>query len=177
MWCFEWVRISLEFPSRHRNQWEVWQALHCLGQYLLWDRNAIYTIFHHSNSLFSQYYTNHIICVVIFKPSRALRSRGLHSLASSWFIGQSIGSIYRVSLWSCCSKGEFKSLIYRFWPFMSSFKSHISQFKSHITEFKSHVTQFKSHITQFKSHLSQIESHITQFKSHISHFKSHITQF
>ena len=33
-----------------------------------------------------------------FKPSRALRSRGLHSLASSWFIGQSIGSIYRVSL-------------------------------------------------------------------------------
>ena len=25
--------FSLEFPSRHKNQWEVWQALHCLGQF------------------------------------------------------------------------------------------------------------------------------------------------
>ena len=110
-----------------------------------------------------------------FKPSRALRSRGLHSLASSWFIGQSIGSIYRVSLWSCCSKGEFKSLIYRFWPHMSNFKSHISQFKSHITHFKSHITQFKSHIAQSKSHISQFKSHISQIEAHITHFKSHIS--
>ena len=72
----------------------------------------------------------------------------------------------------CCSKGEFKSLIYRFWPYMSSFKSHISQFKSHITEFKSHVTQFKSHITQFKSHISHFKSHISQIESHITQFKS-----
>ena len=59
MWCFEWVRISLEFPSRHRNQWEVWQALHCLGQYQLWDRNAIYLYTIQTASFL--YYTNYFI--------------------------------------------------------------------------------------------------------------------